>query len=168
MILIYRGHAVLSADWAKQHGMAVNRILRPMGVRRCAGCKMIKGIAHFTKAAGGQCRGCHAARTRRWESKNPATSKAAQAARSARRRALERSLSVPGCPVTGPILAAKLEYWAHRCWLCSRPVTLSDLAWDHVKPLSARGPHILANLRPSHGHCNRVKGASHKSVTTLA
>ncbi|MBT2266408.1 HNH endonuclease [Rhodococcus erythropolis] len=30
---------------------------------------------------------------------------------------------------------------------------------DHVKPLSAGGPHMLSNLRPSCADCNLSKGA---------
>lgn len=41
------------------------------------------------------------------------------------------------------------------CWMCGGE-------WaeiEHVKPLALGGPHILANLRPSCGPCNRRKGA---------
>jgi 5-methylcytosine-specific restriction endonuclease McrA len=61
-----------------------------------------------------------------------------------------------GCathPFTTAQLAAKVEYWGSRCWICSGP-------WDsidHVKPLAKQGPHMLANLRPVCTPCNTRK-----------
>lgn len=40
------------------------------------------------------------------------------------------------------------------CWMCGGPFEHIE----HVKPLAAGGPHILANLRPSCGPCNLSKG----------
>lgn len=53
-------------------------------------------------------------------------------------------------------LAAKVAYWGHRCWMCGEPFQ----AIDHVKPLVAGGPHILANLRPICTSCNSRKRAT--------
>lgn len=53
-------------------------------------------------------------------------------------------------------LAMKLLYWGNRCWICN--VSNPD-CWDHVKPLSKGGLHILANLRPACRSCNAKKHA---------
>jgi len=57
-------------------------------------------------------------------------------------------------PLTVDQIAAKLAYWGNRCWMCGSPAT----SLDHVKPLIAGGPHILANFRPACGRCNSSKG----------
>lgn len=51
-------------------------------------------------------------------------------------------------------LAAKFAFWGNRCWMCQSP---NRLEVDHVKPLSKGGAHVLANLRPACGGCNRSK-----------
>lgn len=61
-----------------------------------------------------------------------------------------------GCvvyPFTTEQLAAKVAFWAGRCWVCSGPFE----AIDHVKPLAKGGPHMLANLRPICTACNTRK-----------
>lgn len=50
--------------------------------------------------------------------------------------------------------AAKIAYWGGKCWMCGSPAT----SIDHIKPLIAGGPHILANLRPACRSCNSSKG----------
>lgn len=57
--------------------------------------------------------------------------------------------------VTKQMLRDKSDYWAGRCWVCGGRAD----TWDHVKPLSKGGPHILANLRPACRTCNSTKGA---------
>ncbi len=71
-----------------------------------------------------------------------------------RRRAFKRA-SVIGF-ITPAMLEAKFAYWGNRCWMCESP---DDLQVEHVKPLSKGGAHILANLRPACGTCNRTKSA---------
>lgn len=51
-------------------------------------------------------------------------------------------------------LQSKLSMYAG-CWVCGG----EKEQIDHVKPLSKGGWHILANLRPIYGDCNRRKGA---------
>lgn len=51
------------------------------------------------------------------------------------------------------LLTSKLAYWGPRCWMCGGEPT----GWDHVKPLSKGGSHILANLRPACQPCNSGK-----------
>lgn len=58
--------------------------------------------------------------------------------------------------VSGEMVKAKAAYWGDKCWLCGGPFDHID----HVKPLAAGGPHILANLRPACKSCNFRKGTS--------
>ena len=53
-------------------------------------------------------------------------------------------------------LRLKRAYWGSRCYLCGE---ITD-GFDHVKPLSRRGAHALANLRPCCISCNVSKGRS--------
>ena len=50
-------------------------------------------------------------------------------------------------------MRAKLAYWGNRCWMCGEPADTID----HVKPICASGPHILANMRPACRSCNSSK-----------
>lgn len=43
------------------------------------------------------------------------------------------------------------------CWMCGDP---SAAEVDHVKPIAARGAHILANFRPACRECNLRKGGT--------
>lgn len=71
-----------------------------------------------------------------------------------KRRALIAKAST--VPFTVEQLAARLSMWGGHCWLCGAPGADSV---DHVIPIIAGGPHILANLRPAHRSCNSSKGA---------
>lgn len=51
-------------------------------------------------------------------------------------------------------LAQRMAMFAG-CWMCGGPFEHID----HVKPLAAGGPHILANLRPACAPCNLSKGS---------
>lgn len=68
-----------------------------------------------------------------------------------RRRVRERAATV--IPLTRAMIAAKVDYWGGKCWVCGIPFE----AIDHVKPIAKGGPHILANLRPICGSCNSKK-----------
>jgi len=89
----------------------------------------------------------HARRKKAWYAANPGASAEHQRRRRARKLAT-------GLVVFDPaLLAAKLAYWGYCCWMCGGEPT----GWDHVKPLSKGGPHILANLRPACQSCNSTK-----------
>lgn len=75
--------------------------------------------------------------------------RAQQAAKRARRR------GAPTINFTAAQLAARLEFWGGRCWMCGDTAT----ALDHVKPLSKGGWHALANIRPACTSCNSKKNA---------
>lgn len=75
-------------------------------------------------------------------------------AESQRRRRAQRRLTAVA-RIDPAAVTAKLAYWGWRCWMCGgTPGT-----WDHVKPLSKNGPHLLANLRPACLSCNARKGS---------
>lgn len=69
-----------------------------------------------------------------------------------KRRALEKDALYLGHTVKD--LEARLAYYGGKCWICR---TAEHEHWDHVKPLSKGGAHILANLRPSCASCNTSK-----------
>lgn len=52
-------------------------------------------------------------------------------------------------------IAARRAMFGGRCWICGGV----GEEMDHVKPVSKRGPHCPANLRPICIHCNRTKMA---------
>lgn len=55
--------------------------------------------------------------------------------------------------LTRASIAEKMAYWNNACWCCGVVATQVD----HVKPVAKGGPHLLANLRPICGPCNRTK-----------
>jgi 5-methylcytosine-specific restriction endonuclease McrA len=66
------------------------------------------------------------------------------------------------------LLAGKLAYWGGRCWVAGPRCTVDPEQWDHVKPLSKGGPHLLANLRPACSNCNNSKKARWPYSVVLA
>lgn len=84
---------------------------------------------------------------------NPEPIRARNRRSAARRRAAKAG--VQQIPFTGVELAARLAFYGGRCWVCNEPGTHVD----HVKPLAAGGPHILANLRPACQACNWKKNS---------
>lgn len=75
-------------------------------------------------------------------------------------RARRRETAVEAVPADK--LLARLAYYGGRCWICGAPWE----QWDHVKPLSRGGWHILANLRPACARCNKSKNAKWPFRTT--
>jgi hypothetical protein len=100
-----------------------------------------------------------------WQSANPARAKASHAAWYAanklkgreswhRRRARKHA---NGYEIVS--FAAILERDGMVCHICTLPIaSRSDLHFDHVIPLSKGGPHMAANIKPSHARCNLSKG----------
>lgn len=84
-----------------------------------------------------------------------------RAARDRRRARLASALSLP---ISSEQYAARLIGFGGCCWICGGDFE----AWDHVKPLAAGGPNILANLRPICGTCNSTKGAKWYGVEKLS
>jgi 5-methylcytosine-specific restriction endonuclease McrA len=90
-------------------------------------------------------------RTRTWRLENPRR----RSEQARRRNALKKSGVATF--VSLELLDGKLAYWGWRCWINGPGCTVDPESWDHVKPLTKGGAHMLANLRPACGHCNRRK-----------
>lgn len=90
---------------------------------------------------------------REWIKKNPERYAVRRRAALARRTlAIKAGL---GVTISAESLAGKALLYGGKCWICRRVAT----QWDHVKPLGAGGPHMLANLRPSCARCNQRKNS---------
>ncbi len=72
------------------------------------------------------------------------------------RDAASKRLRYQASNLTQEGLAARVAYYGGTCWIC-RTKPYEHL--DHVKPLAAGGPNLLANIRPACAACNRSKGA---------
>jgi 5-methylcytosine-specific restriction endonuclease McrA len=71
-----------------------------------------------------------------------------------------RRASKLGAYVTKADYAGVLAEFGMVCHLCDGDIaSMADLDFDHVIPLSKGGAHSTENIRPSHRHCNRSKGA---------
>ena len=143
------------SEWTGQDRASADTVLRAAGVRMCRGCDQLFPRSSFNPGGRGQCPPCHRLAVGVWRLQNPHKARA----NGLRRHLQLRQQSVPGAPVTGDGLAAKFQYWGGRCHLCGLAVDLKTFEWDHVKPVSRGGLHVLSNLRPSHKYCNQVKSA---------
>lgn len=74
-----------------------------------------------------------------------------------RRKVRERGMFV--VDITAADRAAKLDMFGHRCVYCACDLTPLNIHWDHWKPLSKGGLHVLSNLYPSCSTCNMSKSA---------
>jgi HNH endonuclease len=92
-------------------------------------------------------------RARAWRIANPKR----RSEQTARRNALKWSGQATRIPME--LLEAKLAYWGWRCWIAGPNCVGEPEQWDHVKPLSKGGAHLLANLRPACQPCNFGKRA---------
>lgn len=88
---------------------------------------------------------------REWQRLNPDAYAASRWRRDQRRRARKRATRF--CVITRQALEQRWGYFGGRCWMCNAPAS----EWDHVKPLSKGGWHVLANLRPACKPCNSAK-----------
>ncbi|WP_226370261.1 HNH endonuclease signature motif containing protein [Pseudonocardia oceani] len=87
----------------------------------------------------------------RAKAKKPEYYRLVSAASTTVRRA--RFRKVQQVPFTAAQLAQRLAYYGNRCWMCGAPAGTVD----HVKPIVAGGPNMLANLRPACPPCNSGK-----------
>lgn len=93
-------------------------------------------------------------RVARWRATHKA--QCAEHARAAqhRRRALKRGSRV------GRVRYAFIRRRDHgRCGLCRQRVTLQNVHYDHIIPLSRGGPHTENNVQLAHPRCNLLKWA---------
>lgn len=92
------------------------------------------------------------ARDRAWHAANNEASLAISVRRAQNRRA--RVAQVVVITFTREEFDARMAFWGDRCYMCAGPWS----AVEHVKPIVAGGPHMLANLRPACTSCNTSKG----------
>lgn len=85
------------------------------------------------------------------KAKRPEHYRMLTSARTTVRRA--RLAAVVQVPFTATQLAQRFAYYGNRCWMCGDPASCAD----HVKPIFAGGPNMLANLRPACTPCNGGK-----------
>lgn len=106
----------------------------------------------------------HSALTKAWAASNQERLRARRTAyRIAHRaelsakekRRTDRMKSVAFIVPTDEQMRAKVAYWGDHCWMCPAPADTVD----HVKPIAAGGPHILANMRPACRSCNSAKNS---------
>ena len=96
-----------------------------------------------------------------WAALNPERYRATQRRADARRRARKRD--VHAIRFTQEQLASRMGVFGNKCWMCGGAFEHID----HVKPLSLKGPHILANLRPACAACNGSKSGKWYGVSKL-
>jgi 5-methylcytosine-specific restriction endonuclease McrA len=121
---------------------------------------------HTERRPDGRCQGCRREAVRRWKKRNPqahrdhnrryAQAHPEQTLERVRLGAARRRARIAAATVvrfTAAQLEARLAYFGNRCWICG--VEADQV--DHVKPLAKRGPHMLSNLRPICGWCNKSK-----------
>lgn len=100
-------------------------------------------------------RDAHQEMNREWFIRNPERAAELRRASASLRRARERG--VPVVAFTQDQLDARVAFYGGKCWIC-RVGRYEHL--DHVKPISAGGPHMLSNLRPACSSCNLRKSAA--------
>lgn len=135
----------------------------PAGMVTCRRCRHPLPSASFY-AGHDWCKGCHQAyratnrgRMQAWRAANRDRVLAYNRTYEPRMRELQKARSTTIRKRTVPFATAQLEqrfaYYGYRCWICRGPGEHAD----HVKPISAGGWHMLANLRPACARCNRRK-----------
>lgn len=171
----------LIADFGGHTGRCKSCLAAQMRVRRLAEVKVPLPVIHcivcavefIPRTLRGYCcsAACSAARKRQVDSYTNKVSPNRDAKREwvranplARRNAQhQRRAQMVGSAVyviARQQIAARMQYFGNRCWMCRGPFE----AIDHVKPLSAGGPHILANLRPACTQCNSRKSGRWQGV----
>jgi HNH endonuclease len=85
-----------------------------------------------------------------------------------RRRALRLNSGARRRGALGSVRAVELAHIMERsrdgnghwiCAICTQPVTLDDLSFDHIVALADGGEHAAHNLAPAHRKCNEIKGS---------
>lgn len=137
------------------------------GKRICAACGEDKPLSEYYRGRPGRCAPCrseyHATPVRRARRRAWAEQNVEYVREYARRHAAQRRLlvgSAAAIPFTAEQLSLRMAYFGNKCWMCGGAFDHID----HVKPLSRGGPHMLSNLRPACGSCNRSKSAKWEGV----
>lgn len=93
-------------------------------------------------------------RVKQWKARNPF-----EARLSAMERRARSKWKQAGLPADVFKYADVLARDGWNCYLCGGSVMECELSFDHVVPLSARGPHSMENVKVTHIRCNDSKGA---------
>jgi 5-methylcytosine-specific restriction endonuclease McrA len=93
---------------------------------------------------------------RQWQLANPERHRELRRHADNRRRA--RMKEVRAIDFTPEQLEQRMAYYGNSCYLKLDCCTGGFDHVDHVKPIAQFGAHMLANLRPACGPCNRRKG----------
>lgn len=152
----------------KRHGSPTARMRGEVvdGKRICSICKVDKPLDAFT-AGDSRCKPCFVAYTRTpaqraqraaWGMANADKMRQLKRIRAHQRRVCETPEGA--LRITPQQVAARMQFWGNRCWMCHGPFEHID----HVKPISKGGPHMLANLRPACQACNQSKSAHWEGV----
>lgn len=150
------------ARW-KRHGSPDARIRGEVvdGMRICCACGTDKPVDEFPNRKAGRCKTCRAAylsmpaqraKRKAWADAHADLMREYMRSYARVRRSRMASLTVAFSPEA---MQARMDYYGNRCWMCGGAFQHID----HVKPVSKGGPHMLANLRPACGPCNRSKSA---------
>jgi 5-methylcytosine-specific restriction endonuclease McrA len=150
-------------------GMHAQRVLRhgstetpqraaPPEVKTCRQCSQTLPCEGFPPGRR-VCRPCTALRNQAWRAANR---DALRSREEAYRRANQGVINLRARKRVGPRgftqdkLDARIAFYGGICWIC-RSAPYEHL--DHVKPIAAGGPNLLANVRPACAACNLSKGA---------
>lgn len=154
-------------------------------MKTCSMCNETKQVSDFHKRAGSpdglrrDCKACVCARVKSRRDANLEQERARESAYQVAHRA-EKAAASSAWRKANPAgvadqvarhrarkLAATVEDVQYAtvlathgrwCYLCESPVREGEeLHMDHVEPLAHGGAHSYANVRPSHGYCNRSK-----------
>jgi 5-methylcytosine-specific restriction endonuclease McrA len=105
-------------------------------------------------------------RVRQWNEENPERARLNSRRQVRKRRTLRESL--PFIPFDE---SALLDQYGYCCYLCSKPLDLTDIHWDHAVPLSKGGWTVPENMRPTHPACNMSKSDklewNHETYSTI-
>jgi len=168
-----RGWCVKHYERWKRHGSPTARVRGEVvdGKRICFACREDLPVSLFHDGKGGRCITCRAeyqaraerkAKRAEWASANRELMRSYLRRASAARRAAQKGAGA--VPFTTSELAARMAFFGNRCWMCLGPFEHVD----HVKPLAAGGPHLLANLRPACARCNQSKSGRWHGVRKVS
>lgn len=152
-----------------RHGSPTARIAGEVveGKRACSCCGEDRPLSDYYRGRAGRCARCRRAynaaperraRRRIWAQKNADYMRDYARSYASLRRL--RTFAAVNIPFTKEQLDSRMQFFGSRCWMCRGEFEHID----HVKPLSKGGPHILANMRPACGSCNRSKSANWEGV----
>lgn len=150
-----KGKARLKAQRAERRAALLTS---PPRSKACKVCLEDKPLTQFVVNSrlrwgrGERCKTCHNAASR---ASFKDDQRRRELAAESYRRWRARKLAATVAPISSAQINARMSMFGYKCWMCGGPFEHVD----HVKPLSKGGLHMLCNLRPACGSCNRSKAA---------